>query len=427
MKKEFTLPEGITLNDNEQAIVDALMAEFAAISETIAGLSPSEGEGEGEAAITEEDIEKALKAFKVNLDDDEKFKALQTAMQDQGLLIKALQENTATPARRKTLGQQFKEYCIKNPEAIENVKKSQGHFVLNLKTAATILNSTHVTGTVPQAEREPGLTDVAVERSFIMDVVGVSPTSSKTIDYIQKANQDGTVAFVADTAGFANIDFDMVVTSSAAKDLGGYITVHENMLDDIDFLAGEIDKELMYQIRAAADASVLAGDGTSNTLTGITASAAAFSLATVQVVTPTYWDAIAAAITQVRVTGFDEANMIVMHPADYANALAAKGSDGHYNGHPLLSVDGKTFSGIPIYLTTFITAGQLLVGNKMHSNIKILQDIELAIGYNLTGEFVKRHITVRGGMRLNHYIKSNYNNSFVYDAIDDIITAITAV
>ena len=257
-----------------------------------------------------------------------------------------------------------------------------------------------------------------------MDIIGTSPTSSKTIEYIQKANQDGTVAFVADTEAFALIDFDMVVSSSAAKDVGAHIKVHENMLDDLDFMAAEIDKELMYQIRVAADSSVLTGDGTSNTLTGITASAAAFSLTSLAVVTPTIWDAIEAALAQVRITGLDEPNFIAMHPANYSNALAAKGSDGHYAGHPSLSPDGTRFAGIPISLTTQITAGQLLVGNKMHSNIKILQDIELAIGYNLTGEFVKRHVTVRGGMRLNHYIKSNFNNSFCYDAIDDIIAAI---
>ena len=422
MKKELTIPEGITLNENEQALVDALNAELEAINEAIAALGSTEDEGE--AAITEEDIDKALKKFKVDLDDDDKFKALKTAMQDQGLLIKALQESTATPAKRKTLGQQFKDYIIKNPEAIEQMRKSQGHFVIDCKTAATILDSTHVTGTLPQAEREPGLTDVAVERRFIMDIIGTSPTSSKTIEYIQKANQDGTVAFVADTEAFALIDFDMVVSSSAAKDVGAHIKVHENMLDDLDFMAAEIDKELMYQIRVAADSSVLTGDGTSNTLTGITASAAAFSLASLAVVTPTIWDAIEAALAQVRITGLDEPNFIAMHPANYSNALAAKGSDGHYAGHPSLSPDGTRFAGIPISLTTQITAGQLLVGNKMHSNIKILQDIELAIGYNLTGEFVKRHVTVRGGMRLNHYIKSNFNNSFCYDAIDDIIAAI---
>lgn len=423
-KKEFTLPEGVELSDNEQAMVDALIAF---VNEEIAKLTPDDDAPDPvtEAEVTEE-MGKALKKFKEELGSDAKFKAIKESMEEQGIALKALQENPTQPMRRKTIGQQFVEYMKKNPDALDVVKKN-GTFIMEVKTAATILDSTNVTGTVPAAEREPGMTDVAVERSFVMDVVGTSPTTSKTIEYLQKANQDGTAGFVADTAGFANIDFDMVVSSSAAKDAGAYITVHENMISDIPFMQGEIDKELMYMVRKAVDASVLSGDGTSNTLTGITASAAAFSLTSIEIDTPTIWDAVSAAMAQVRISGFDEANMIVMHPADYENALGSKGSDGHYNAHPSLSPDGTRFAGIEIYRTTFVTAGQLLVGNKMHSNIKILQDIELAIGYNLTGEFVKRHLTVRASMRLHHYIKSNFDNSFCYDAIADIQAAILAV
>jgi HK97 family phage major capsid protein len=161
-------------------------------------------------------------------------------------------------------------------------------------------------------------------------------------------------------------------------------------------------------------------------LKGLTAYASAgFSLTSIDIASPTIWDAISAAMRQVELVGFDTADCIFMNPADYENALGAKDSQGRYVGHPSLSPDGTRFAGVPISTTSFITAGKLLVGNKMTSNIKVLQDVEMAIGYNLTGEFVKRHITIRGGMRLIHFVKDNHVNSWVYDDITDIIAAIT--
>lgn len=423
-KKEFTLPEGITLSEQEQAIVDALIAEFNLINEKIDALVPGDEPSVDEAVA--EEMAKALKGIEGKFADSKKFTELEAAMKAQGLVIASLKENPAGD-RFMSLGQMFKQWTLKNPDALKSITRGS-ELKINLKVAANILDSTNVTGTVPPIERIPGLGDVPVERRFIMDIIGTSPTTSKSIDFVEKTNQDGTVVFVLDTAAFAQIDFALEVATSTAKDVGGFITVHENMLDDIDFMAAEIDKELVYQIKKAADAEVLTGVGTTSHLKGITVySSAAFSATSIQVVTPTKWDILAAALSNVRTVGFVEPNLILMHPTDYTNALSEKGSDGHYTGHPSLSPDGKSFEGIPISTTTFITVGYLLVGDKSKSNIKIFQDIELALGYNLTGEFTKRLMTVRGSMRLHHYIKNNDTTAFLYDAFDDIKALITAV
>ena len=245
---------------------------------------------------------------------------------------------------------------------------------------------------------------------------------------MEKLNQDGTVAFKLDTESFAQIDFDMEVNSSSAKDTGAFITVRESMLDDIDYLAAEIDRELVYQIKKNADSEILTGTGLTSHLKGIaTYATAGFSLTNIEIATPNTWDAISAAMNQVRQTGFDEPDMIFMHPADYENALGSKDSEGRYVGHPSLSPDGTRFAGIPISTTTFITAGYLLVGVKAKSHIAILQDIELAMGYNADGDFAKSYISIRGIMRLHHFIKDNDVYSFVYDQYADIKDAITKV
>jgi HK97 family phage major capsid protein len=375
----------------------------------------------------QENISKILKEYKFDLKDNEQFKALQTAFEKQGLELKALQEKGKEDSRFKSVGQQFKDYMLENKDAMQNLANGKVKEIkFSVKVAANMLSSTNVTGTVPAAFREPGLVDIAAEQRFIMDVIGYGPTSNKTIEFVEKLNRDGTVAFVLDTEAFQQIDFDIEVNSSSAKDTGAFITVHENMINDIDFMASEIDRELIYQVKKNADAEIFSGTGLTSHLKGLTVYAnAGFSVTTIAVKTPNIGDCISACIRQVELVGFDTANMILMNPADYETLIGTKDSQGRYVGHPLLSPDGTRFAGIPIDRTSFVTAGYLFVGNKLKSNIKVLQDIELAIGYNLTGEFTKRLITVRAAMRLHHYIKDNHVNSFVYDSIVNIKAAIT--
>jgi len=382
--------------------------------------------------ITKEQMIKAIedkvaeKGFKI--EDDAKFKEFSDAVVDLGKQITAMKEHAQAGKEHKTIGQAFKAYMIANPDTFKNLTHGGGEIKIELKVAANMLDSTNTgSHTIPGAVREPGLTDVAGERRFLMDVIGTTPTTSKTIEFTEKTNKDGTVVFVLDTEAFAQIDFDLDINSSAAKDVGAFITVHENMLADIDFLAGEIDKDLTYEILKAADGEVLSGAGTTYHLKGIDEYASAFSLTTIAQKTPNIGDCLAAMMTQVATVGFEQADFIAMHDVDHNNLIGTKDENGRYVGHPYLSPDGKSFGGIPITLTTQMPAGYLLVGVKRKSNIKVLQGITLALGYNLTGEFTKRLITVRGGMRLHHYIKANDAACFVYDAIADVKDAITAI
>jgi len=410
--KEFTIK---TQEEKDQ--FDELEKLISAITEkSIAGFITTD---EAIKAIEKKIDEKGFK-----IDDNEEFKNVQTAVIEHGKKINALMEGTSNTSN-KSLGRQVAEYITANKAKFEDVVKTEGKIGFEVKVAASMLNSTHVTGTVPPAQTEPGITNYMAEQRFIMDVIGTVPIASPSYEWLEKKNPDGTVAFVLDTEAFANIDFDLDMNSMTAKDVGAYITVHENLLQDVDALAAEIDRELVYQIRKAADGEILSGVGTTSHLKGITEYASAFSLTSISIASPNTWDAVSAAIRQVELVGYDVADCIFMNPADYENALGSKDSNGRYVSHPSLSPDGTRFAGIPISTTSFITAGKLLVGNRMKSNIKVYKDVEMAMGYNLTGEFTKRHITVRGGMRLIHFIKDNHANSWVYDDITDIVAAIT--
>jgi len=413
----------VTLEGKEAEMYTALMESIQ-----------KEVEKHNKGYITEtklmETIVAKLNESKIKIADDEDFKALKTALEAQGLIIKGIKESGAGQPSNKSLGQQWKDLVVgEKKSSWDNFRSNKGEFEVTVKVAANMLPSTNFTGTIPQAEREAGLTDVAREQRFIMNIVGTTPTTSPTIEYVEKTNPDGTASFVLDTAAFTQVDFDLAVATSTAKDVGAFITVHENMLNDIDYIAGEIDRELTYQIMLEADKKILSGDGLNANLKGITVFApSGFSLTSISVMDPNIGDVILASISQIEILGFNQAPSIVieMNPSSYNELLSVKDKNGQYVRHPLLSPDGNSFAGYPINRTSFITAGDILVFDRMKVHTKILQGITLAMGYNLTGEFTKRLLTVRGYMRLHNYIKANDVNSFVYDTIADIKAAITA-
>lgn len=300
-------------SEEEKAQLELLQKAIEGIaSKHIAGLI---SKADCEALITKKITESGFK-----LADDQTYKELNDAVIAQGMAIKALQEG-GHPEVRKSLGRAIAEHITKNKEKFENLVKDGGSIGFTLKSAASILNSTHVTGTLPAAEREAGITNYQAEQRFLMDVIGWTSTSSPTYEWVEKKNPDGTVVFVLDTEAFAQIDFDLDVNSSTTKDVGGYITVHENLLNDVDGLAAEIDRELMYTIKKAADAEILSGTGLTSHLKGLTEYASAFALTSIDVASPNTWDAISAAIRQVELLGFDIADFIAINPADYENAF----------------------------------------------------------------------------------------------------------
>jgi len=421
----------VTLEGKEAEMYTALMESIQ-----------KEVEKHGKGYITEpklkevigDKISEALKTIGENTafkDLKDALDKLEKGLHSQGLTIQGLKETGIAVAHTKSLGQQWKELVLgEQKESWERFKANgSGSFNVTVKVAANMLPSTNFTGTIPQAEREAGLTDVAREQRFIMNIVGTSPTSSPTIEYVEKTNPDGTASFVLDTAAFTQVDFDLAVSTSTAKDVGAFVTVHENMLNDIDYIAGEIDRELTYQIMLEADKKILSGDGLNANLKGITVFApSGFSLTSIAVLDPNIGDCILACVSQIEILGFNQAPsiLILINPSTYNELLSVKDKNGQYVRHPLLSPDGNSFAGYPINRTSFVTAGDMLVFDRMKVNTKVLQGITLAMGYNLTGEFTKRLLTVRGYMRLHNYIKANDVNSFVYDTIADIKAAITA-
>lgn len=406
------------LDESAQTVAKAARAQIAT------GIEEMKAE-----MITKEDAEKIAQDLVDKATGETKavIEKLHAAAIKQGQEITNLRNKRESGIEGKTFAQQIKEQIEANKERYDAYKSGATQTLkLSLDLAAAQKASANMTtaninstGNVVSTSVVPGLIGPMDIEPMVTNFCDVARTNSAIIYYVEKKNRDGSTIFIAEGAAKNKIDFDLVRNTSEARKVADYIKVTDEMLDDVEFMAAEIESELMYQIRKAASAGVLSGNGTAPNLKGITASAQAYALTTVLTDAPTNSDALIAAATQIKINGGMPTHAF-LSPVDYANMKIKKGTTGHY------VMVGNEVAQLPFQVIEIadFTVGKLLMGDMRKSKVRVLQDITVEYGYD-SDDFTKNFKTVRAETRLHHYIADNHAAAFVYDDIADIVTAIT--
>lgn len=311
-------------------------------------------------------------------------------------------------------------------EDLKAMKEKSGASVqITLKAAGTMALSTNVTGQVPQAERESGITRIVKRNPFILQLVNVGTIMSNVWEWVEQKNLDGGSAMTAEGAAKSQADFDLVVASANVKKVTAYIKVTKEMLDDVELMRSEIDQELTELINLKIDDQLLNGSGLTVNLTGITTNATSWTAGpfALAIPSPSKWDVLRTAINQVRVNLF-EPNYIVMHPSDVTAMELSKDSTGQYIMPPFAALDGTIVSGIRVIANTGVTIDKFLVGDFSKSGVRFKEGLTINVGYE-NDDFTKNLVTILAEARLVHRVKSNHYGAFVYGDFSDAITALT--
>ncbi len=311
-------------------------------------------------------------------------------------------------------------------EELKAMKDKSGASVkITLKAAGTMAESTNITGQIPQAEREAGITRIVRRNPYILQLVNVGTIMSNVWEWVQQANADGGAAMTAEGASKSQADFDLVVASANVKKVTAFIKITKEMLDDVELMRSEIDQELTELINLKIDDQLLSGSGSGANLTGIVTNATAWAAGAfaLAIPTPTKWDVLRTAINQVRVNLF-EPTYIVMHPTDVTSMELSKDSTGQYIMPPFAAVDGSIVSGIRVVANTGITIDKFLVGDFSKAGVRFKEGLTINVGYE-NDDFTKNLVTILAEARLVQRVKSNHYGAFVYGDFSDAITALT--
>ena len=373
-------------------------------------------------SVSKAELIEVLSAVKDLETKGEEVSKLKASVEELTLQVLDLSTKADTNNVPESIGTLLKE----KSEELKAMKEKSGASVqITLKAAGTMALSTNVTGQIPQAEREQGITRIVRRNPFILELVNVGTIMSNVWEWVEQKNADGGSAMTAEGAAKSQADFDLVVASANVKKVTAYIKVTKEMLDDVELMRSEIDQELTELINLKIDDQLLNGTGLTVNLTGITTNATAWAAGAfaLSIPAPNKWDVLRTAINQVRVNLF-EPTYIVMHPTDVTSMELSKGTDGHYILPPFASQDGTNVAGIRVVANTGVTIDKFLVGDFTKSGVRFKEGLTINVGYE-NDDFTKNLVTILAEARLVQRVKSNHYGAFVYGDFSDAITALT--
>lgn len=400
---------------------------------------------ETRGAVNKEDVDKIIKAVfeGVNIEAlrsyKKSFDELPETVRTMAEKLEALSKRAtdAAPERRKSIAAQLREHFSREkPGEAEGEKTTRSkweafkkreitNLSLELRVPAPITISANQPNTyVPGYEEIPGLIDLPRNRPFMMAISNVGTTNKPSVVWTEKTNPEGQAQFIGEGDLKPLIDFKYATKRESAKKVADRIETSEENLDDIDWMAAEIENELRYQIEIAVSTQLLTGDGLGDNLKGLDAYAGGYVLTTVETTDPNNADAIRAAIAQIRSLNFIP-DLVVINPIDAANMELEKATDGHYIIPPFKSVDGTVISGVRVVEENGLPVGSVLVGDMRRFRVRIYKPLVIEYGW-VNNQFAENMVTIRGEMRLYSFVATNDTGAFVYDTFANIKSAITA-
>jgi len=361
--------------------------------------------------VTEKEISEANKSL-LNIQ-SEQLAQLNKALSAQGVAIKKLTE--AEKAELPTMN--VRKSLESNKEMLESMKNSRTSEGVTFKAVDTMLISSNVSGgNVPVEQRLEGLNTIASRQIRLLDVVSRGTATSNVISWVYQANKEGGAGGTAEGALKNQIDFNLVVASENVKKRTAFIKISEEMIGDIDFMASEINNELMRELLKDVEAQVYEGNGTGANLNGIKTVATAFAAGTFagDIDNANEVDVLTVASNQIALAEQEMPSHIFMNPSDITALKMVKVSstDKRYVERLAMIAGALSLDGIPIIGSTLVTAGEYLIGAFPMATVYDRGDVSIEVGRD-SDDFTKNLVTVLAEWRGAVVVKNNNRTAFV--------------
>jgi HK97 family phage major capsid protein len=279
-------------------------------------------------------------------------------------------------------------------------------------------------GNVPVEQREAGVNNIARRRTFIRELISNGVATSNLISWVEQTGVEGAPAGTVEGTLKNQIDFDLVVVSSAVKKRTAFIKVSTEMLGDIDFMRSEINNELTQRLSLDIDDQILNGNNAGQNLNGIIPQSTAWAAGAfaLSVVDPNIADVLTVADNQIEVANH-MASVYVVHPTDMTALRLAKSTDAQYVDR-LQDVAGQmSLDGIPVVKNTGIAQDTFLAMDGSKASVFSRGEMTIQVGLD-SDDFTKNMRTVLIEWRGLNRIKGNDTTAFVTGTVSTSITAL---
>jgi HK97 family phage major capsid protein len=324
-----------------------------------------------------------------------------------------------------------------NREAITKIKEGRSKQDLQVievefraanspMTPANTATNTITTSAIPALQNGAPMIDLLRTQPTLWDLLPKGRTSLETYPWVNKKvpAASGAADFLAPGSAKPPVSFTLEVEKSNAKKPAVSMKVATELLDDVDGMTSLITGELQYQLKAHINSILMGAAAASATdPAGIRSFAVDYTLTGVQTTNPNNWDAVRAAVAQLRAAYVEGPILVLMNPVDVANMEMSKAiSQGQYLGLNLRPVGGGAF----ITEDYNVIVGDIMVIALDYLKTLIYKDFRIAFGWE-NDDFTKNLVTAIAETRFHSFHSDNHAAGFLYEQIADIKTAIAIV
>lgn len=231
----------------------------------------------------------------------------------------------------------------------------------------------------------------------IRDLFGAETISGNSLTYLIEGAVEGAPAVTAEGAEKPQIHFANPTPKTVSLDkIACHIKESDEYISDYPFLASAINGRLLYQLGLVEQNNLVASlTGTS----GIQADSSSWAASTRA---EELADLVFTAMMDVQEASGFAADAIVMAPATWQTLRLGKdGESRYYGGGYFADGQGKQLWGIPVVVTTAVTASQVIVGAfKACGSVVQKGGVSVEATNSNEDDFVKNLMTIRAEERL---------------------------
>ena len=301
------------------------------------------------------------------------------------------------PKIRLTKGAEFI-----NSNAFKNFEKSnfKGHMSYEFTKATPLTNNLEtpynvgtIGGVSDQGFVEDPKTVLNIENLFAH-----APIADNTFLYMP-LTVTGNAGFIAEGAEKPETTFKVDAKTGQVKTIATWTKVSEQLFADKSQLINILDNNLTHAVDVTVQNQLISGDGLGENLSGISKAGNFTDYATGSGEATNTVDLLRNVAFKMRGANIDNLT-IVLNWSDWSALLGLKSNTNEYLINGILDPVKQTIYGIPVVLSSAMTAGKFAMGNFKMGGI-VFDKTSMALEIDRTGDdFTKNLITIRAERRL---------------------------
>lgn len=380
--------------------------------------------------ITLDDFEKKLDEMKI---DDLTIKEIVKAVKTQGEEIAKMIQERASKTTKEPLSDLVKRVHPGVLKALESGSPHKFGIDVNKTTVALTAITSDPVGLIL-----PGIAEIQSQKNLIapsLTPFNIGTDSHGIIYWTDQTTRTNNAAARSDGSAAAEQVYAWTGYSETIDNVSAMIPVHKEALKHVSWMEGELKRLLSDDCLTALDAYCYTGSGTAPQIGGIYTRATAFDVAAFIAaggftpISAGIYDLVTSMAAQIEKATKYMVDKVWLNSYDVLRLRLAKDVDGNFLfPQYALGNGGDLYIGkVKVIEANSVTVNTCVVGDSRKATLFTSGNVEIEMGYDLTGDFSKRILTLLANMEASLLIRNAEAGAFLKSTnISNDIAALSA-